>query len=140
MNKGHQKIRGLESLLAILLHYGTWLATAVIGLGLILPNMPIVNAGIGLFILLPFLRVVLMLIVFARQRDYRFVIISAIVLLVILLGLAIGALHRVNEGGVAGLKRALTEGRNRTTRLQTPSTVPNGRKRQAIAAMTKQNV
>ena len=63
----------LEELLAVLLRYGTWLASAAIGLGYvlalisshsptrnlaILPNMRIATAGIVLFILLPILRVI----------------------------------------------------------------------------------
>ena len=90
MTTGSEKIQRLESLLAGLLHYGTWIASAVIGAGLLLLDMRIVTAGIGMFILLPFLRVVLMLIVFLRERDYRFVAIAATVLLIILAGLAIG--------------------------------------------------
>jgi uncharacterized membrane protein len=94
MNSGSQKIPRTEALLATLLHYGTWTATSVIGLGLLMINTRVVTVGIGLFIFLPFLRVVMMLILFARQRDYRFVVIAAVVLAVILLGLALGASER----------------------------------------------
>ena len=93
MTTGPQKILRLESLLAGLLYHGTWTASAVIGVGLLLANMRVVMAGVGMFILLPTLRVVLMLIIFARQRDYRFVVIAAIVLAIILAGVAIGAAH-----------------------------------------------
>jgi Protein of unknown function (DUF1634) len=95
----------LELLLARLLDYGSWLASAVIGLGLALalidwrsgaqaagslPSMRIVTAGIALFVLLPVLRVTLMLIVFVRERDYRFVAITALVLIIILAGFMLG--------------------------------------------------
>ena len=95
----------LELLLARLLHYGTWMATAVIGVGLSLAffepharatalaassGMRIVTVGIAGFILLPVLRVILMLIVFVRARDYHFIAITAIVLIIILMGFAIG--------------------------------------------------
>ncbi len=95
----------LESLLARLLHHGTWLASAVIALGLSLAlferhagaaalegsfGMRIVTAGIACFILLPVLRVVLMLIVFVRARDRHLIAITAIVLIIILTGFAIG--------------------------------------------------
>lgn len=85
----------LERLLARVLHCGTWLATCVIALGLALPligrpGAGIVTAGIALFILLPVLRVLLMLIVFVRERDYRFGAIAALVLAIIALGAALG--------------------------------------------------
>jgi uncharacterized membrane protein len=81
----------LEGLLAGVLHYGTWLACAVIALGLaVSSNGHIVAAGIALLILLPVLRVALMLAVFLRQRDYRFSAIAALVLMIIFLGFALG--------------------------------------------------
>lgn len=96
----------LERLLASLLHYGTWLASAVIALGLVLAmidsrfrahapalpaGMPIITAGIALFILLPVLRLVLMLGVFLRERDYRFGAIAALVLAIVIAGCVLGA-------------------------------------------------
>ncbi len=87
----------MERLLAILLRYGAWLASLAIGIGLVLAltgflpaGMRIVTIGIGLFILLPSLRVLLMLAVFVRERDYRFGLIAALVLAIIVLGLAVG--------------------------------------------------
>ena len=68
----------LEGLLAGVLHYGTWFASAVIAGGLALAltasrgGMRIVTVGIALLILLPVLRVAVMLMVFLRERDYRF--------------------------------------------------------------------
>ena len=88
----------LERLLASVLYYGTWLASAVIAVGLAMAllrghpfAMRIVTAGILLLILLPVLRVTLMLIVFVRERDYRFGAIAALVLTFIALGFALGA-------------------------------------------------
>ena len=46
--------------------------------------------GIALFLLLPVLRVVLMLIVFLRERDYRFSAIAALVLRILLVGFVLG--------------------------------------------------
>jgi uncharacterized membrane protein len=95
----------LERLLAGLLHYGTWLASVVTALGITLAlverssgtpdptsllGMRIVTMGIALFILLPIVRVTLMLVVFVHERDYRFIVIAALVLLIILLGFAFG--------------------------------------------------
>jgi hypothetical protein len=103
----HAKPRSaqLEWLLAGTLHYGTLLASAVIGLGLGLalidsrfsapkPSIPrdtrIVTIGIAMLILLPLVRVIVMLIVYLRQRDYRLAAIALLVLTIILLGLTVG--------------------------------------------------
>lgn len=103
MSARAEKASRLEGLLAGLLHYGTWLASAVIAVGLVLAlfggrsgvhdpaaGMGVVTWGIAFLILLPVLRVGLMLIVFVRERDYRFVAIAAVVLLVILAGFVLG--------------------------------------------------
>ena len=87
---------GLERLLAQLLHYGTWLASAVIALGLVIARfevqtgMKVVTLGIALFILLPVARLGMMAAVFLREGDYRFGLISILVLAIIGLGLALG--------------------------------------------------
>jgi hypothetical protein len=94
----------LESLLATTLQGGTWIAGAVIAAGLGLPLLDgsavrvaagssdqVVDIGIALLILLPVVRVVLMLIVFVRDRDYLFGAIAGFVLLVITIGLVLGA-------------------------------------------------
>jgi uncharacterized membrane protein len=96
----------LERLLAAVLQYGTWLATAVIAIGMAmapvdrrvgvphpaaLTPMRIATAGVALLILLPVLRVTLMLIVFVRQRDYRLGGVAALVLVFIVLGFTLGA-------------------------------------------------
>jgi len=46
----------------------------------------IVTAGIALLIVLPVLRVFLMLVVFVRERDFRFSAIAMLVLAIMLLG------------------------------------------------------
>jgi tryptophan-rich sensory protein len=95
----------LEELLATFLRHGTWLASAAIGLGFaleligsrshmwnlpILTNMRIARTGIVLFILLPVVRVLLMLAVFIRERDFRFASIAGLVLAIILLAIVLG--------------------------------------------------
>jgi uncharacterized membrane protein len=95
----------LEELLATFLRYGTWLASAAIGLGAalaliganshmsnlaILANLRIAKMGIVLLILLPVLRVLLMLLVFIRERDFRFASIAGLVLAIILLAIILG--------------------------------------------------
>lgn len=101
----------LERLLAKVLQYGTWMASAIVGLGLVmalldshavshsmgvLSGMRIVSIGIVLFILLPAIRVLLMLFVFWQERDYRFSAIAALVLVILILGFFIGM--RVSSG------------------------------------------
>ena len=105
MNHALQGSAKLEWLLAGTLRYGTSLASAVISLGLglalidsrfsapslaILRDMRIVTIGIAMLILLPVVRVIVMLIVYFRQRDYRLAAIALLVLTIILLGFAVG--------------------------------------------------
>ena len=95
---------GIESLLAGVLNVGTWLASVVIAAGLVLSlfhertpfpiGAQVVTAGIGLFILLPILRVILMLTIFVKERDYKFAGVAAVVLLIIFAGFAIGILSK----------------------------------------------
>jgi uncharacterized membrane protein len=91
----------MEAALASLLQYGTWIASLTITLGLFLaflksPNslskhaLQVTAAGIAMFILLPALRVILMLLVFLRRREYRFVCIAGGVLLILVVGLLVG--------------------------------------------------
>jgi uncharacterized membrane protein len=89
----------IESLLAGVLNVGTWLASVVIVAGLVLSlfkrtPFPTGTAGIGLFILLPILRVILMLTIFVKERDYKFAAAAAVVLLIIFAGFAIGILSK----------------------------------------------
>lgn len=93
-----------ERLIARLLWNGTWLASAIIAAGLILDFLhridvallpsqagsQVAAAGIALFILLPIARVVLMLAIFLHERDYAYTAISAVVLVIIGIGFAIG--------------------------------------------------
>jgi uncharacterized membrane protein len=95
----------LEELVSALLCYGSWLSATAIGLGFalafidsrfgtrslaVLSNMRLATIGIALFILLPSLRVLLMLYVFIRERDFRFAFISGVVLATLLLGVFLG--------------------------------------------------
>jgi uncharacterized membrane protein len=99
---------GLERCLATMLRLGTWVGSCIIAVGWVLsatgepPSLPtagvaIVQSGIALFILLPALRVLLMVVVFVCERDYRFGAIAALVLTVIVVGAALG----VRMAGVA---------------------------------------
>ena len=105
MSRNGAIIPRLESLLAVLLRYGTWLASGLIAIGVALAllqtqsgagepssswGMRLITAGIVCFILLPVFRVAIMLIVFIVERDFRFVAIAATVLAIILAGFALG--------------------------------------------------
>ena len=103
MSSGTIKPVRIESLLAGVLNVGTWLASVVIVAGLVLSlfkrtpfptGAQVVTAGIGLFILLPILRVILMLTIFVKERDYKFAAAAAVVLLIIFAGFAIGILSK----------------------------------------------
>jgi uncharacterized membrane protein len=86
---------GRERLIAGLLWYGTWIAAAVVGTGLAVAlsghdGLILAKAGIALFILLPVARVALMLAIFVRERDYAYAAIAAVVLAIIVAGVAAG--------------------------------------------------
>ena len=92
-----------DQIIAGLLWYGTWFASAVIAVGVLLTaiepfpasfNLPLtgydaVKAGVAMFILLPVARVALMLTIFLRERDYAYVVIAALVLAIIAAGVLI---------------------------------------------------
>jgi uncharacterized membrane protein len=76
----------LERRLGKLLYRGTYVAVAVIILGLAVAvgfdvyGLRIATAGIAILILLPVARVAAMAIFFWRARDYRFAAIAALVM------------------------------------------------------------
>ena len=82
----------IEALLADLLNYGTLLASGVISFGLVQSETRVTKIGIAIFILLPIVRVIVMLVVFVKARDWRISGIAALVLIIILLSLLYGAL------------------------------------------------
>ena len=88
----------LDSLLALTLHYGTMLASAITGFGVV---MALIGSGIGSRqpatlraveeALDGRVRVVLMLASFLRERDYLLSVIAGVVLAIILLSFAVGS-------------------------------------------------
>ena len=97
MNSHGPGLGQLEQRLAAMLSLGTWLASAVVAVGLLLSSVPqesarIVTFGLALFILLPVLRVMLMMVAFLRARDFPFTAVAALVLGIIVLSVAIGGL------------------------------------------------
>lgn len=89
-----------DQMIAGLLWYGTWFASALIAAGIFLTAIPqlqklqpfplfgydAVKAGVAMFVLLPVARVGLLLAIFWRERDYAYVAISVFVLAIIALG------------------------------------------------------
>jgi hypothetical protein len=119
MNRTTQEVAPLECLLAGTLYYGTLMASVVVcvGLGLamidsrfgaprlaISRDMRIATIGIALFILLPVARVIVMVIAYLRQRDYRLGAIALLVLTVILLGFAVGLAGRRGKTHVPSMQ------------------------------------
>ena len=85
-----------ERLVAGLLRYGTWCATAIVGAGVALElsghdGLIVAKTGIAVFILLPILRVATLLAIFIWERDRTYAAFAALVLSIIAAG-AIAAL------------------------------------------------
>ena len=111
MQRKRQPNRRLEQerILARLLRVGTWLGTGIVAAGVLASSIGgtidlpptiggrIVTAGIALFIALPALRVLSMSILFARERDYRFVAITFLVLTIVVLGGVLGMVLRTGS-------------------------------------------
>jgi hypothetical protein len=119
MNRSTQRVAPLEWLLAGTLYYGTWIASAVVSIGLgmamigarfgasrlaILRDMRIATIGIALFILLPVVRVIVMLVAYIRQHDYRLSAIALLVLTIILLGFVVGVASRRGKASAASME------------------------------------
>ena len=93
-----------DGLIAALLWYGTLLASAVIGAGILLATADaldpalgmsafgysLIKIGVVIFILLPVSRVMLMMVLFLQARDYVYMAIAALVLTIIGTGVLIG--------------------------------------------------
>lgn len=92
-----------DLVIARLLWYGTWLASALIAAGVFLTALgplpaslalPLtgydaMKAGVAVFIFLPVARVALMLTIFLRERDYLYTLIAALVLAIIAAGVIV---------------------------------------------------
>lgn len=105
MSSKINSIQKQEQRIAALLHSGTWLASAVVAVGLAwqvsesyvrhspiktVTGVQFVTVGVGLFISLPIIRLLFMLLMFLRERDYTFTLIAAIVLGIIFTGFVVG--------------------------------------------------
>jgi uncharacterized membrane protein len=91
------RLRRLEAILTALLRYGAMFASAWIAIGLLLGDSAVggrcLAGGIVMLIALPVLRVAIMTVMFAFERDYRFALISAAVLSIIAVGFALGVVN-----------------------------------------------
>ncbi len=102
MSVGGMGRRRDERVLGRLLAGGTGVGCGLIALGLLVGPMPsaggdvlhygLVKAGIGAFVFLPTARVVLMLVMFLRKKEYVLAGAAAAVFLIIVLGCFLGAL------------------------------------------------
>jgi uncharacterized membrane protein len=79
----------LETFIARLLSLGTALACALTTAGLAFGDKRTIVAGIACFIALPILRVMVLVVAFAIERDARFVAVGSLVLGVIGLGVVL---------------------------------------------------
>jgi uncharacterized membrane protein len=94
-----ERTRVLDRRVALVLNVGTWLASGVIALGLVLPGgLPVVTTGIALLIALPVLRVTMVLVDSVRARDRRIAAICAAVLLIIALGIVLSVRTHATGG------------------------------------------
>lgn len=103
MKSGTDNFERRDKIIAALLWYGTWFATALIAVGVVLTVLEYVptflplaltgygavKAGIALLILLPVARVALMLALFLCERDYAYSLIAALVLAIIAAGVIV---------------------------------------------------
>jgi uncharacterized membrane protein len=101
MRTASDNLQRHEQIIAGLLWYGTWLASALLVAGVLLTAVlpsrawhtltgyDVVKTGVAVFILLPVVRVALMLTIFLRQRDYTHSLIAALVLTIIAAGVLV---------------------------------------------------
>lgn len=94
----------LDRALATLLWYGTWAASGLIAVGMLLESWHrlagpagiaafgggVVKTGVALLIALPAGRVLMLLAIFLRRRDFAYALISALVLAILGAGVLIG--------------------------------------------------
>lgn len=82
--------------LALLMEWGTWLATGLIALGLLLavtgpegPGLRIILGGTALFVLLPVFRVILLGVQFLFRREPFWAAVTGLVLLIVAAGVIV---------------------------------------------------
>lgn len=100
----HARNERLDRALAALLWYGTWVASALIAVGMCLQGVhrltgavgpgslgyTVAKIGVAFLIALPAARVLMLLGIFLRRRDLAYAAVSALVLAILGLGVLIG--------------------------------------------------
>lgn len=71
----------------------TWLSTGVVSLGVLFDHDQIIKGGIAFFILIPFVRVIGLLISFAKNRDHAMTIVASAVMIIIISSFLTGLEH-----------------------------------------------
>jgi uncharacterized membrane protein len=94
-----ERMQALDRRVAVVLNVGTWLASVIIALGIVLPRgLPVIMTGIALLIALPIVRVTLVMIHSLRARDRRMAAICAAVLLIIAFGIVLSVRTHATGG------------------------------------------
>ena len=83
----------VEKRLENLLQYGTWTATGITTIGVVISSMTTINWGIGLFILIPVGRVLGLLMSFMKEKDYKMATAGCIVMSIIIFSFLMGVKH-----------------------------------------------
>lgn len=71
----------------------TWISTGIVTLGVLLSHDIVIKVGIAFFILIPFTRVLGLLISFIKTKDRSMAIVAGSVILIILSSFFIGLKH-----------------------------------------------
>lgn len=84
----------VEGRLEKFLEVGTWLSTLVVGIGVVFSMMLITKIGIGMFILIPIVRVAGLIINFYGNKDFKMFGVALIVFCIILISLGVGIIAK----------------------------------------------
>lgn len=84
----------VESKLEKLLEVGTWTSTLVVALGVIFSLTLIIKVGIGMFILIPIIRVFGLVINFYQKQDFKMFWIGVAVFAIIMVSLVVGMVSK----------------------------------------------
>lgn len=86
----------VENKLEKLLEVGTWASTFMVGVGVLFSITHITNLGIGMFILIPIIRVFGLIINFHIKKDLKMFWIAATVFSIIVVSLIVGIWEKIS--------------------------------------------